>query len=294
MQFAYYESSLAVRYIVETYGAKTLIGILRDLGEGVSINQALAKNTVPIDQLDEQFAAYAKALAAGLGEGLNWDVPEASLDGVPIETALSMSPDNYYLLLRRAKEQIDEEEWEEAVKSLRKILSRYPLQPGNDEAPRLLAQCYRELEDVENERRILRQIAEANHEAPDIYRRLIQMDAAAQRWERVDENLMRLFAVNPFVPQLYRDWARCGEALGRDDQAIGAWEKLLRLNPPDAAHVHYQAARLLHRNGKERALGHVLRALEEAPRFRDAYRLLRNIKGLEEIPSSPSSSAKSE
>lgn len=294
MQFAYYESSLAVRYLVETYGAKTLIGVLQDLGAGVSINEALAKNTVPIDQLDEQFAAYAKTLAAGLGEGLNWDVPEASLDGVPIETALSMSPDNYYLLLRRAKERIAEEQWEEALDPLRKILSRYPLQPGNNEAPRLLSQCYRELGAVENERRILRQIAETDHEAPDIYRRLVRMDTDAERWERVDENLMRLFAVNPFLPQLYRDWARCGEALGRDAQAIRAWEKLLRLEPPDLANVHYQAARLLHRNGKERARGHVLRALEEAPRFRDAYRLLRNIKGLEKTPSSPPPASKSE
>lgn len=294
MQFAYYESSLAVRYLVETYGAKTLIGILRDLGDGVSINEALSKNTVPIAQLDEQFAAYAKTLAAGLGEGLNWDIPEDSVHSVPIEAALATNPDNYYLLLRHAKERIAEEQWEEARDPLRKILSRYPLQPGNDEAPRLLAQCYLELGDVENERQILRQIAEADHESPDIYLRLIQMDAEAKRWERVHENLMRFFAVNPFLPQLYRIWARCGEALGQDAQAIRAWEKLLYLKPPDLANVHYQTARLLHRNGEEGALGHVLRALEEAPRFREAYRLLRDIKGLEETPSSPSPAAKSE
>ena len=294
MQFAYYESSLAVRYIVETYGAKTLIGILQDLGEGVSINEALSKNTVPIAQLDEQFAAYAKTLAAGLGEGLNWDIPKDSVHSVPIEAALATNPDNYYLLLRHAKERIAEEQWEEALEPLRKILSRYPLQPGNDESPRLLAQCYLELGDVENERQILRQIAEADHESPDIYLRLIQMDAEAKRWERVHENLMRFFAVNPFLPQLYRIWARCGEALGQDAQAIDSWEKLLYLKPPDLANVHYQTARLLHRNDEEGALGHVLRALEEAPRFREAYRLLRDIKGLEETPSFPSPAAKSE
>lgn len=295
MHFAYYESSLAVRYIVETYGAETLIGILQDLGDGVSINEALSKNTVPIAQLDEQFAAYAKTLAAELGEGLNWDVPKDSLNSVSIETALATNPDNYYLLLRQAKERIDEERWEEAVDSLRKILSRYSLQPGNDEAPRLLAQCYLELGEVDNERQILRQIAEADHEAPDIYLRLVRMDAEAQRWERVHENLMRLLAVSPFHPQLYRVWAQCGEALGRDDQAIRAWEKLLSLKPPDLANIRYQMARLLHQNGEEGALDHILRALEEAPRFREAYRLLREIKGLEETPSSPAApSVKSE
>ncbi len=281
MQFAYYQSSLAVRYLVETYGMEALVGVLQDLGSDIPINEALSRNTVPIARLDEQFEAYAEALAAGLGKELNWDVPEASIAAVATETALASNPDNYYLLLRRAEELAEAEQWAKAVKPLRKILSRYPVQPGNREAPRLLARGYRESGDAENEQRILREIAAADHEAPDVYLRLVKLDFEAKRWEQVNENLARLLAINPLIPEPYRYLAESGEALGNDAQAIDAWEKLLRFDPPDLANAHYQIARLLHRMGGEQARYHILHALEEAPRFRDAYRLLRTIKGLD-------------
>jgi len=51
---------------------------------------------------------------------------------------------------------------------------------------------------------------------------------------------------------------------------------LLALDPPDASGIHFQLAKLLHaRGGSEgEAKRHVLEALEEAPRFREAQRLL--------------------
>jgi hypothetical protein len=49
------------------------------------------------------------------------------------------------------------------------------------------------------------------------------------------------------------------------------------LDPPDPAEAHYRLARLLHQAGDPAAKRHVLQALEEAPRFREAHRLLLEI-----------------
>ena len=38
MQFAYFESNLAVEYLVQTYGLPSLKDVLKDLGDGVEIN----------------------------------------------------------------------------------------------------------------------------------------------------------------------------------------------------------------------------------------------------------------
>ncbi|MCS1410978.1 MAG: Lipopolysaccharide assembly protein B [Verrucomicrobia subdivision 3 bacterium] len=288
MQFAYYESALVVQYLVETYGMGVLVNILNALGEGVLTNEALAQNTVSIQQLDEQFESYAQALAKEMGSGLNWDMPEDSLNMVSTEMALATNPDNYYLLLRRAEELVKAEQWQEAMVPLKKILAHYPLQPGNDAAPRYLAQCYRGLEDYENERQTLQGIAAADNEAPDVYLRLIKLDLDEERWDEIYVNVIRLLAVNPLIPQPYRYLARSSEALGDVAQAIGAYRNLLQLDPHDPAGVHFQLARLLHQSGESEAHYHVIRALEEAPRFRDAYRLLRSIKGLDApSPESP-------
>jgi uncharacterized protein HemY len=52
---------------------------------------------------------------------------------------------------------------------------------------------------------------------------------------------------------------------------------MLLLDPPDPAGVHFSLARLLHKQRDDAAKRHVLQALEEAPRFREAHRLLLEI-----------------
>ncbi len=280
MQFAYYESCLVVDFLVANYGIESVINVLHDLGAGIFINDALAKNTTRISDLDKEFETYATDLATQLGDGLNWDIPEDTIRAVSTEMALSTNPDNYYLLLDHSRQLLKEQKWDEAIEAISKVLIRYPIQPGNDEAPRLLAQAYRGSGDLENEIRILRELAKHDHEAPDVYLRLIYLDSAEERWDLVMENVQRYLSVNPLIPQPYRHLATTSEALGDPQQAMGAYRTLLRLNPPDPADVHYQLARLLHGDSQHpEAKVHVIKALEEAPRFRDAYRLLRSIGG---------------
>jgi tetratricopeptide (TPR) repeat protein len=64
---------------------------------------------------------------------------------------------------------------------------------------------------------------------------------------------------------------------GKADQAITAFRKLLMLDAPDPVDVHYQLARLLHARGDPEATRQVLQALEDAPRYQDALRLLLEI-----------------
>ena len=286
MQFAYYESSIVVRYLVDQYGIDSLISVLRSLGEGQHINDALSEHIAPIRTLDKDFETYATQLAEQLGSGLNWDIPEASISSVSTAMALATNPENYYLLIEHAKELIESQQWDEAIASLQKVITHYPLQPGNDAAPRLLAQAYRGQGNLESEVALLREIARFDHEAPDVYLRLVGLDSAEERWERVQENLERLLAVNPLIPQPYRHLARASEALGKQPEAIGAYRTLLQLSPADPADVHFQLARLLHEQESPEAHEHVLKALEEAPRFRDAYRLLRAINEIKK-PAAP-------
>jgi len=49
--------------------------------------------------------------------------------------------------------------------------------------------------------------------------------------------------------------------------------------------VHFRLAKLLHSEGDPRARRHVLQALEEAPRYREALRLLMEINKKETDPS---------
>ena len=77
----------------------------------------------------------------------------------------------------------------------------------------------------------------------------------------------------------YRHLAEAAEVLKQADAAISAWQTVLKLDPRDPAEAHYRLARLLYSKGDPSAKRHLLMALEEAPRFREAHRMLLEING---------------
>jgi tetratricopeptide (TPR) repeat protein len=120
----------------------------------------------------------------------------------------------------------------------------------------------------------LERYASISADALSVGLRLLELDQAAKDWKATFRNSHRVLAVNPLLPQPHRALARAAEALGKGDEAIGAYRKLLAMDPEDPAEVHYRLAQLLQKQEPETAKKHVLWALEVAPRFRAAHRLL--------------------
>ena len=87
----------------------------------------------------------------------------------------------------------------------------------------------------------------------------------------------RFLAVNPLVPAPYRALAQAAEATGSLTNAIAANRTLLRLDPPNPSEVHFRLAKALNQAGDPGARMEVLMALEEAPRNREALRLLKTL-----------------
>jgi tetratricopeptide (TPR) repeat protein len=71
LQFAYYESSLVVEFLVQKYGTEKLKAILRDLGEGAEINDAIAKELNGSSKLNESNSAKVTSTADAKAEVAN-------------------------------------------------------------------------------------------------------------------------------------------------------------------------------------------------------------------------------
>jgi tetratricopeptide (TPR) repeat protein len=76
LQFAYYESSLVVEFIVKKFGLDQLKGILADLGSGTEINKAIEIHTISLEDLEKQFLAFIRQRAEELAPGLDWEKPK--------------------------------------------------------------------------------------------------------------------------------------------------------------------------------------------------------------------------
>jgi tetratricopeptide (TPR) repeat protein len=314
LQFAYYESSLVVEYLVQKYGLDSLKSILTDLGAGEEINKTIEKHTAALDDLEKEFAAYVTRRAENLAPGLDWEKPKlqdltstrrGSSVGMraPIELGTNSSsggildnqpatagstaealgdpnlwvdrhPTNYYALMERAGQLISQKQYETAKEPLKLLVERYSTQTGPECAYAMLCATYRALGETNAERELLDKYVRQDDEANEAFLRLAELDETTGDWPAVKLNAQRSLAVDPLVSAPYGFLARASSHLDDVNQAIKANRALLQLDPPNPAEVHFQLAQALSRSGDTGARRQVLQALEDAPRFRKALQLL--------------------
>ncbi len=290
LQFAYYQAALVVEFIVDRFGFEALVRILNDLQGGILLEDALPRHTVPLPQLDAAFSEHARQRAAAYGSELNWEQPDEATrqDPAALEAWKAQHPDSYLAQYDRAQSLIRGGQWAEARDLLQVLVAKCPEHVGSDSPYLLLAAAYRGLNETPAERAVLEELARRSDAALSIYERLIELAEQAEDWPAMLTNCERALAVQPLRPAAQRSYATAARRLGRQGAAIAAYQALLALDPGDPADLHYQLARL-HRERfeYEPARYHVIRALEEAPRFRAAQALLLEVIPGERPPAPP-------
>jgi tetratricopeptide (TPR) repeat protein len=275
LQLAYYQSSLVVQMLIDRYGLDVLRRVLADLSVGMPINESLQRYTGSLDALDAEFADHARRRAEELGSQLDWSRPAPEAASTVDDPA---APDNFWELQARALQAVNQREWQQARAPLERLIELCPEQAEPGCAYELLAQVYRQLSDHDAERRMLEQLARRSADSVATYLRLMEIGAEAEDWPLVLENAERMLAVNPLLPDPHRYRAMAAERLNDTPRAIASYRRWLLLDPIDPAGVHYRLACLLHEAGQTaEAKRHVLQALEDAPRYRAAHRLLLEI-----------------
>lgn len=277
LQFAYFESSLVVRYLIEKHGLETLKRILTDLGVGMPINEALTRYVGSLQQLDEEFAEYAREFAAKIAPELDWTRHEEAgkLDFNDAKKWLEEHPRNYQAMIVYARQAMEAEDYETAEATLLELRNLHPEDREGGGGLALLGVLYRKTNQQDKEKEVLSKLARLNDRALDVYLRLIELAVAEGDWSAVRENSLRYLAVQPILPTGHEWLAESAEELARPDELASSLSSLLEMDPVDPAELHFRAAKAYQQSGKfALAKRQVLKALEQAPRYRDAQRLL--------------------
>ncbi|MFO1487536.1 MAG: tetratricopeptide repeat protein [Verrucomicrobiota bacterium] len=275
LQFAYYESSLAVEFIVEKFGFEALKKILGDLRDGMDINQAISRNTLALPELEKQFAAFARAQAEALAPGVDLSQPPEKAADAEKLLWTKQHPDNFHVQFEAAEKLLSDRKWAEARPLLESLAEKYHGESRAENPLWLLAVAQRHLRDTNAELATLQKFARQESDFLDLFSRLIELSVQRRDWNAVTNYASRFLAINPLLRPPYEALAKAERSLGNRPAAIRAYRNLLQLAPPDPAQAHFQLAQLLHAEGEEtEARRQVLQSLEAAPRFRDAQRLL--------------------
>ncbi len=289
LQFAYYESSLVVEFLVERFGFTALKAILADLDDGKEINESISKRAGPIGKIEKDFEAFARKRAESLSENADWEQPDRDqvnpADPQAVAQWLEKHPNNISALRLHAGYLLSDNKWEESIQALEKLVSLYPQYVGEGNAYELLAQAYHNLNQTEREREVLSKLAAISSDASGAYERLMEIEMEAKNWKQVVENAEKYLAVYPMLGASYLKLGRASEELMQSKQAVEAYRRVLLLDPADPADINYRLARLLQDSDTSTAKRHILESLADAPRFRQGHRLLLKIIEAEAKPS---------
>ncbi len=288
LNFAYYESSLAIEFIVQEFGIDSLKRVLVDLSIGLPINETLPRHTVVLEQLDKRFELFAIQRANDLAPDADWGEfeKEQFVNVSAVDEFLKEHPNHFAGLQAKVAMLIENESLAEAIEPLEQMIDLFPNNADNSSTYEMLAMVYRKLDQPEKEREVLESLATLDSDNLEAYRRLIEMAQARQDWEAVRLNANRFLAVNPLLRHPHQSLAQSAEKLESVDDSIRSYRALLNFETTDFAETHYRlAVQLKKKKDFVAARRQVLLALEEAPRYRAAHQLYLEIVRLMESES---------
>ena len=287
---AYYEASLLVDHIVQTYGQPKLHALVKSYGEGLEGNDAIEKRigvTLPELQtsfdkaLDARFGTIRAALRAipGATEGGGRGRP-APTDINALRSAAQANPGNYEAqlayghVLAAAGDRA-------AFEPLEKAAALVPGATGEESPHAVMARLAEQLGDTQRAIAEYRALLAQDHTALDAARSLAALAEKTKAQPVLMQAYERIVAIDPFDPSAHSGLGRLALATNQPQTAIREFKAALAIGPTDkaAAHCDLGEAYLLASRPAD-AKAEALAALEIAPSFDRAQELLlRSIKG---------------
>jgi len=275
--YAYFQSGWLVEFLMERLDEKQLHQVLDEILKGQTIELALETPLAPVDEWWPAFEGMVSNRVAAFHSDVDWTQPEEGsplfTDPAAVAEFAKDNPTNIWALTYVAAHAIgkaeSEADWQEALEYAEELKHLYPQNP---EALRFLVRIHNERGDAAAEKEALVNLLESDADDPDASLRLLELASEQEDWPAVLRAGNRQLDINPLLRVPHRTLGRAYEAAGQPEQAVAAYQRLLRLRPANPANVHFRLSGLVPDQAEQER--HLLQALEEAPRFRKAYQRL--------------------
>ena len=289
LQFAYFQSSLAVRYIIEEHGFDTLLRLLDDLSVGLPMNEALTRRIGSLKVIDQQFETFAKDLAKAYGKPEAWHVvaPDQTVlltepaDDPFAELLMEQLPTAYETRIQQIRGHLRDDEFDSALSAAEQTEQWFATDEVPLEVLDLKAQAAKRLagDDDSQARKTwmstIVRIADRASDRIDAYRTIATDAIDRSEWELAIRRLRQWTDVDPLDIDAQKLLADVSEQLRDDATQLRSINAMLHMQPVDPAGLYYNQAMAHDRlDQPQSARRSVLQALELAPRYRSALKLL--------------------
>jgi tetratricopeptide (TPR) repeat protein len=276
INFAYYQASLVVEHIYDTYGQRKLRALIEAYADGSDTEAAIQKALgIDIDELqkgfdqslEKRYADMRRALKAP--EGLKEDM---AVDQVKVLAAAN--PDNFAAQMALGGA-LAASNPDAAIAAFEKAAQILPNVRGEESPQAAIAAVATKQGDKARAARALETLTTYDHTNIQAARELVTLIDPAKETNRLQVALKRVVSVDPFDGAAHSQLGKVAMDKGETAEAVRLFRVALAAKPMDKASAHADLAEALYKAGqRDEARKQVLEALLIAPTYTRAQDLL--------------------
>jgi tetratricopeptide (TPR) repeat protein len=251
---SYMQAGLVCQYIDAAYGAESLSGLLYKYRDGYQTGDAIEEVLgIPPSQFDRDFAKFVQG-----GHG-------AILDNL----------DDWHRTRKSIEQKVSEADWSGIIELAKHLLDLLPAYVEPDSPYLVLARAHEELGERQQAITALERFWRRGGYDPAALKQLAGWLYEENRTADAIDALQSVNLVDPLDQELHGALGDMLLGAGRAEEALNEYSVALALDPHDQATANYRMATAYHELGNlERSEDFLLKALDVAPNFRPAQRLL--------------------
>jgi len=276
---AYYQASLVVDHLINTYGEPKFHDFIRSYGRGLETEQAVKEvYATNLDAIQKSFDAYLEKEYAAARRALKRpDVKEVeTLDAM--KALATANPESFAVQMQLALRLAEGGDNAGAIQAAERAAKLLPRASGENNPHRVIAGIAQKAGDKPRAARALEDVLKIDHSDVEVARTLVSLVEPMGDAARTEAAYRRIVDVDPFDGKAEAALGRL--ALRRKDTgtAVRSFKSALATNPADRASAHTDLAEALVAAGQlKEAKTETLNALELAPSYDRALDLLLKI-----------------
>jgi Flp pilus assembly protein TadD len=251
---SYFEAGKVCSFIAEKWGYSKLVAMVHSFGQGKTTPEAIRENLgMSPEELDKQFFPWLDAQT------------KTTVDHL----------DEWKKGVKQMSEDLGAKKYDDVIREGKAIRDFYPDYVEAGSVYEFLADAYLEKGDKAGARAELERYNGVGGRSPYLIKKLATLEEEAGDPKKAAAALDRLNYIYPEDEELHRRLGDLWLAQNNVTGAIREYKALIALKPIDPAASHYQLAKAYQvANRRGEARDEVLAALEAAPGYKPAQRLL--------------------
>ena len=256
---SYYQAGTIIDYISEKWGNDAVLGMVHSFAERKATPEAIQDNLhVSPEEFDKQYAAW--------------------LDKKVGTTVANF--DTWREQLKALAKVADAKQDDEVITTAPAVIKLYPEYVDDANAYEFLAAAQIRKGNKPAAVEVLTAYQKMGGESPDALKELAGLEEESGHIKEAAATLDELNFIYPEDEDLHRKLGALWLALGNNAGAVREYSAVLAMKPLDTASAHYDLAKAYLAEGdKASAEEQVLGALEAAPGFKPAQKMLLDIEG---------------